>query len=318
MTQEEKAMAYDEAIKRSKEINNEHNDAMLKVFLELKESEDEKIRKDILAFIKREGQHIDKYEWHKWIAWLKKQGKQKPTNKVEPKFKVGDWVIHYGTENIYKVVAIIDNQYQLKYGDNYTVQNCADVDRCARLWDIAKDAKYGDVLSDKYDNIGIFQECEGICWHSYIYLGCDGELRGFNIGGSHEQTDTHPATKEQRDTLMKAMADAGYKLDSENKILLSLKAEPNSEQKPAEWSEEDEKCIRLSTDIIDSALRAGFCVQLDRDRCVDWLKSLKLKKQWKLSEEQMKALHDLNITGNISYVGQGQCLLELYNKLKEL
>ena len=41
------------------------------------------------------------------------------------------------------------------------------------------------------------------------------------------------------------------------------------------WSREDEKCIRLSTDIIDSSLRAGLCVQLDRDRCVDWFKSLK-------------------------------------------
>lgn len=43
-----------------------------------------------------------------------------------------------------------------------------------------------------------------------------------------------------------------------------------------------------------------------------------LEKQWKPTKEQMKALHDLNLTGNISYIGQGQCLLELYNKLKEL
>lgn len=36
-------------------------------------NDDEKIRKDILAFIRREGQHIDKYKWHNWIAWLEKQ-----------------------------------------------------------------------------------------------------------------------------------------------------------------------------------------------------------------------------------------------------
>ena len=54
--------------------------------------------------------------------------------KIKPKFHKGDWIIHHGTENIYQVVAIIDNQwYQLKYGDNYTVQKCDDVDRCARL-----------------------------------------------------------------------------------------------------------------------------------------------------------------------------------------
>ena len=64
--------------------------------------------------------------------------KEKTAEKEEPKFHEGDWIIHHGTENIYQVVAIIDNQYQLKYGDNYTIQNCADVDRCARLWNIEK------------------------------------------------------------------------------------------------------------------------------------------------------------------------------------
>lgn len=33
-------------------------------------SEYERIRKEILAFIRREGQHIDKYKWPKWIEWL--------------------------------------------------------------------------------------------------------------------------------------------------------------------------------------------------------------------------------------------------------
>ena len=58
------------------------------VFPELKESEGERIRKDILAFIRREGQYIDKYKWHKWIAWLEKQGEQKPTWSEEDKKKL--------------------------------------------------------------------------------------------------------------------------------------------------------------------------------------------------------------------------------------
>lgn len=53
------------------------------LFDELKESEDEKTRKDVLAFIRSEGQHIDKYKWHKWIAWLEKQGE--PT-KINPSY----------------------------------------------------------------------------------------------------------------------------------------------------------------------------------------------------------------------------------------
>ena len=39
---------------------------------------------------------------------------------------------------------------------------------------------------------------------------------------------------------------------------------------------------------------------------------------WKPSDDQMRALHDMNLTGNISYAGQGQTLIELYNDLKKL
>lgn len=53
---------------------------------------------------------------------IAKPRRVKHADKAEPKFKVGDWIIHQGTENIYQVVARIDNQYQLRYGDNYTVQ----------------------------------------------------------------------------------------------------------------------------------------------------------------------------------------------------
>lgn len=56
---------------------------------ELRESEDEEVRKDILAFVKREGQHIDKYKWHKWIDWLEKQG-QNPTWSEEDENGLGD------------------------------------------------------------------------------------------------------------------------------------------------------------------------------------------------------------------------------------
>ena len=176
--------------------------------------------------------------------WLEKQEEQsdsdvkdytnidphfgKPADKVEAKFHEGDWIIHHGTENIYQVVAIIDNQYQLKYGDNYTIQNCADVDRCARLYDIVKDAKDGDVLyhSDTASNgIFIFKELLEYGFGKKVICYCDYDSEdGFCLGESHTccWTDAkilHPATKEQRDTLFKAMADAGYTFDFEKKEL---------------------------------------------------------------------------------------------------
>lgn len=75
----------------------------------------------------------------KWLNSVKDRIQQQTNNEVKPKFHEGDWIIHQGTKNIYQVIARIDNQYQLKYGDNYTMQNCADVDRCAKLWDITKE-----------------------------------------------------------------------------------------------------------------------------------------------------------------------------------
>ena len=46
-------------------------------------------------------------------------------------------------------------------------------------------------------------------------------------------------------------------------------------------------------------------------------KSLRHRSQWKPSDEQIKALGDINLTGNISYAGQGQELVNLYNDLKK-
>ena len=67
---------------------------------ELVESEDERIRKELIEHIKDQQSSFisapdcrDKYEeeennkYNSWIAWLKKQGEQKPVDKVEPKFK---------------------------------------------------------------------------------------------------------------------------------------------------------------------------------------------------------------------------------------
>lgn len=80
-TIEEKAKAYDEALKRANKVNKGNADDREPgiticeyIFPELKESEDEKIRKefckDIRTFIPIE-------KANKYIAWLEKQGKQK-------------------------------------------------------------------------------------------------------------------------------------------------------------------------------------------------------------------------------------------------
>lgn len=91
MAQEEKAKAYDEAIKRAKDalndgtISNNTIAYLQDVFPQLKESEDEKIRKNLIAFLEdiwHLGKNANFDKWGKsdcsdWIIWLEKQGEQK-------------------------------------------------------------------------------------------------------------------------------------------------------------------------------------------------------------------------------------------------
>ena len=137
-------------------------------------------------------------------------------------FKVGDWITNRGHSYLIANIDYENDRYLFEIG-GYTHEPLnweyiENADRNYHLWSI-EDAKDGDVLADEDNNIGIFQKCIGMCWHSYIYLGCDGELRGFGIGGSHKQTNTHPATKIQRDTLFAKMREAGYRWDAEKRTL---------------------------------------------------------------------------------------------------
>lgn len=80
--------AYKEALERAKEINNERKaqpfDVMTRVFSELREeSEDEKIRKEIIYHIQNCDDTIDEVTEKRMVAWLEKQGEQKSINDTD-------------------------------------------------------------------------------------------------------------------------------------------------------------------------------------------------------------------------------------------
>lgn len=112
MTQEEKAKAYDEALSRARvfrqrwqgigAIDSELALKELKeIFPELKESEDERIRKSLIKSYTN--QHpsnfptVDGFTREQILAWLEKQGEQKPYNyeSVKPQFSTP---MSYGKE----------------------------------------------------------------------------------------------------------------------------------------------------------------------------------------------------------------------------
>lgn len=230
---------------------------------------------------------------------IEKMSEQKSADKVEPKFHEGEWIIHQGTENIYQVVAIIDNQYQLKYGDNYTVQKCDDVDRCARLWDITKDAKDCDVLAcgNKVNDCPfIFHNLtEALNPRSYGGINTLGNFQANDENGGHwcHSNIVRPATKEQRDFLFKKMKDAVWVFDFGKKKLKKI------EQKSA-WSEEDEVIYAELIKFFEAMLNCLATEERHNEnrKWLNWLKSLKERIGWKPSEEQMEALtlaiHDVH------------------------
>ena len=90
---EEKAKAYDEAIKKAESLYKVAepmsgcNVIIETLFPELKESEDERIRKVIYGWIYTQpSQFFDNgFSKEEMLAWLEKQGEQNPV----PKFNVG-------------------------------------------------------------------------------------------------------------------------------------------------------------------------------------------------------------------------------------
>lgn len=84
MTIEQKAKAYDKAIEKIKYVMEHgvsptlNKEDLEDIFTELQESEDERIRRDIISYIQVANQIIPQFQKDNWLAWLEKQG-EKPT-----------------------------------------------------------------------------------------------------------------------------------------------------------------------------------------------------------------------------------------------
>lgn len=233
MSIEQKAKAYDEAISMAKKwydtiTNKGYRRIFEEIFPELK-SEDERIRKALIEGFQQYDEEecwrdIEYLKIKDIIAWLEKQGKYKQTI-IIPKFTIGDWIITKAN-NIYQVVAVIDTQYQLKYGDNYTTQYCEDIDRCARLYDVAKDAKNGDVLTYR-DGQWIFIYKEKSDDNSFFYHALYSttlqDLTINDAGFTLLNRAITPATKEQRNLLFQKIKEAGYEWNAKKKELNEIK-----------------------------------------------------------------------------------------------
>ncbi len=145
------------------------------------------------------------------------RGEQNPANKVEPKFKVGDWIVNNDSGVIQHIKEIVNvNDETLYVFDEDKILD-VNFQEQYHLWTI-QDARDGDVLSDG-TTIFIFKDLlsDGSVMS---YCDCDtdsGESDAFcPLSVNLMCSKITPATKEQRDTLEKAITNAGYRWDKEN------------------------------------------------------------------------------------------------------
>ena len=227
------------------ELNESEDERIKKAIIEFFESEDDNTtyslvrKKDIIAWLEKQGEQnptLPKWKYKKdntpllrdsiilnkyggvakspsgaivsdvWVLDYDELAKLPKEEKIEPKFKVGDWIIT-PKNKVLQITSIDDTSY---------------CDEQCRFWSI-EDVKDGDVLftsssacSDTFVFKSIDEKGNAECYFAY-----DSE-DGFTEGKYHfigSASDCKPATKVQCDFLMKAMKDAGYEWDAETKTL---------------------------------------------------------------------------------------------------
>lgn len=211
-----------------------------------------------------------------------------PADRVEPKFKVGDWITN--EESVWQIDEVKTENYLLIDSEGILfAEEIATIDSEFHLWTI-QDAKDGDVLQ-LGRVIAIFQKYigKGNCkCHCSVY---DGEFEIPSQDSSYGCDNAIPATKEQRDTLMKAMGDARYTFDFEKKELKKFEDEPENykqqvmskmtdlakdyiRQKSTEWTEEDKSMLLNVNCIIDEVWHSENTFGYSREELEDmwyWL-----------------------------------------------
>ena len=241
LTIEQKVKAYDEALERARiacKDEDKHLQATLKrIFPELKESGDERIRNAIynaLKYLERElswDMLYNRVDILDAYAWLEKQG-ENPADKVEPKFNVGAWITN--GDYTWKIVEVKPLDYILQSQDGNIVDDTiSHVDEQFHSFTI-KDAKEGDVLV--YNNgaveiIMLFKSSvvERLASYTHFHI-FNNDLR---INSSCDcGNGAHPATKAQRELLFQKMKEAGYEWDAEKKELKKIEQKPIDKVEP--------------------------------------------------------------------------------------
>lgn len=167
---------------------------------------------------------------------------QKPSDKVEPKFNVGDFVVD-NCGYVWKIKEILNQCYLLEGVEGGESRPAIEwVNKTFHRWTI-KDAKGGDILFEDlmggktfvYNGINT----DMAILYSFIISNDGEDVLPYHIGkpntgiGYIEENKNivHPATQEQRDLLFSKMKEAGYEWDAEKKELKKIEQNPENYKK---------------------------------------------------------------------------------------
>lgn len=276
---EEKAKRYDEALERARKLQENSNGMILKkrlwnIFPELKESEDEEIRKALINVFAMH-KHYEVFfgvSVEDICAWLEKQGEHKPLYirfgdiPKNEKSKVYNGEIEIGTEKGVSVYpAFEDSEGNIVLGLSLP---------------ITKTSLYTQQHLLEYDNRACY-----LVSGDYVGKGTDGEPLLRNIKIIREIKDFRVNQSEQK-PILDIEIPFGAK-DSELQeatyyIPKGFYAEINDDkvvikkgEKPAEWSEENGRRIQRISDFIWKNRKGDTDDIYQQEQDVKWLKSLK-------------------------------------------
>ncbi len=357
-------------------------DDVRKIFSELKETEDEKIGRVLVEWFKRYKEQdtcgsetFNGIPTDNIIAWLEKKaeqkpiiemkspeeslgvsskeyneivndclyGEQKPSEKVVPKFKIGDWIVRSAEgfkHDTYLVKEVKDYYVCETLEDRRVTFTFNDVNSNFKLWDI-HDVKNGDVLASDNGVIILVKESRDSSWGYRLSYHCavlyDGkfESREFHV----DPTKFFPAAKEQRNLLFAKMREAGYDFDFEKKELKKIdyneelkKCKDNplyffdkyvkiklKEHNPT-WNEEDERMFKNTIALIKTLEDINKAPNGFGDVKL-WLNSLKDRYSWKPSDEQIESIRLARafVTDDFGeHPTLSEILVELEKQLKKL
>lgn len=154
---------------------------------------------------------------------------QKPVDKAEPKFKVGDWIINNDKRIAVPIQILKIEKYGYVVSDGYTSFDKVKTDY--HLWTI-QDANDGDILCCESGWTCIFKALDNHTNTFSSYCFMDSDKWFCDMGGECHTLDKtfikaysgeiYPATKEQCDLFFAKMKEAGYEWDSEKKELKAI------------------------------------------------------------------------------------------------